>query len=235
MRLPVAILAGGLATRLYPSTRSIPKSLLEVAGKPFIEWQLEYLKNQGIAQVVLCLGYLGEQIQGYLGTGERYGLQLLYSFDGPSPLGTGGALKRALPLLGDAFFVLYGDSYLPISFQDIEQAYDHRPSPALMTIFKNKNQWDRSNVWFKNGLLLEYNKDEPTPAMNYIDYGLSIINASGLSDYANVEPFDLSTFYHHCSLQGALQGHEVFSRFYEIGTHKGWHETGVFLSTGAHQ
>lgn len=232
MKLPVVILAGGLATRLYPITKTIPKALIEVAGKPFIDWQLTYLKAQGIQRVVLCVGYLGEHIQSYLGSGKRYGLELSYSFDGPSLLGTGGALKRALPLLDDAFFVLYGDSYLPISFQDVSNVFYRQKNDALMTIFKNKNQWDTSNVCFKHGMLLEYNKHNPKPDMDYIDYGLSVIPAALLSAYPESGPFDLSDFYHDCSLQRSMLGYEVFSRFYEIGTHQGWSETTNFLSSG---
>ncbi len=205
--------------------------MIEVAGKPFIEWQLDYLKNQGIQRVVLCLGHLGEQIQAYLGTGEQYGLELLFSFDGSSMLGTGGALRRALPLLGDVFFVLYGDSYLPISFRELDDVFFHQKQPALMTVFKNTNQRDASNVWFENGILLEYNKHVPRPEMNYIDYGLSIISTPMLSDYPTGEPFDLADFYHTCSLQGSLLGYEVFSRFYEIGTPQGWQETTLYLRT----
>ena len=169
MMLPVVILAGGLATRLYPMTKNTPKALIEVAGKPFIDWQLNYLKSQGIQRVVLCVGHLGEQIQSYLGSGARYGLELLFSFDGPLPLGTGGALKQALPLLDEAFFVLYGDAYLPISFQDVSDVFHNQKQRALMTIFKNTNQWDTSNVCFKHGQLLEYNKHKPKPTMEYID------------------------------------------------------------------
>lgn len=231
MTLPVALLAGGLATRLRPLTTTIPKSLIRVAGKPFIDWQLDYLKNQGIQQVVLCVGYLGEQIQDYLGTGERYGLELLFSFDDSMLLGTGGALKRAAPLLGKAFFVLYGDSYLSISLQKLEEVFHQQDRPALMTVFKNNNQWDTSNVWFENNILLEYNKYEPSAKMNYIDYGLSIISTSMLADYPVDEPLDLANIYHSYSLQRAIQGHEVFSKFYEIGTPDGLCETINFLST----
>lgn len=230
MTLPIAILAGGLATRLYPMTTTIPKSMIMVAGRPFIEWQLDYLKQQGIQRVILCVGHLGEQIQSYLGSGERYGLELVFSFDGPSLLGTGGALKRALPLLGDVFFVLYGDSYLPISFRSLEEEFHHQEQPALMTIIKNKNRWDVSNVCFESGVLREYNKQVPNVKMDYIDYGLSILSASMLTNYPVDEPFDLAQVYHSCSLQGDIRGHEVFSRFYEIGTPQGWQETTNFLS-----
>ena len=115
--LPVAILAGGLATRLRPVTEDTPKALLDVAGKPFVVRQLEYLRQQGIVRVVLCVGYLGEQIRAVVGDGSALGLEVLYSWDGPQLLGTGGALRHALSALGEQFMVLYGDSYLPIDFR----------------------------------------------------------------------------------------------------------------------
>ena len=229
MTLAVAILAGGLATRLGSVTKTIPKALLAVAGKPFIEWQLDYLKNQGIQRVVLCVGHLGEQIQTHLEAHKPDGLELLFSFDGLSRLGTGGALKQALPLLGNPFFVLYGDTYLPISFQKLESVFYQQERPVLMTVFKNNNPRSTSNVWFKNGVLLEYNKQEPRHEMDYIDYGVSIISAPILTHYPLNGAFDLACFYHHCSLQGALLGHEVFVPFYEIGTTEGWQETAGFL------
>lgn len=231
MTLPVAILAGGLATRLHPITKTIPKSLIEVAGRPFIEWQLDYLQHQGIQRVVLCLGYLGEQITTYLGAHKRHDLELLFSFDGTSQLGTGGALKRALPLLGNAFFVLYGDSYLPISCKKLEDVFYQQEQHALMTVFKNTNQWGSSNVWFENGILLEYNKHVKNTKMNHIDYGLGVIPTAMLNDYCVDGPFDLAHFYHHCSRQNTLLGYEVFSRFYEIGTLQGLFETNLFLLT----
>ena len=121
--LPVAILAGGLATRLRPITETVPKALVEVAGEPFIFRQLDYLRNQGIRRVVLCLGYLGEMIQEIVGDGSKFELDISYSHDGPVLLGTGGAIKQALPLLGEQFFVLYGDSFLPVDFAPVERAF----------------------------------------------------------------------------------------------------------------
>lgn len=229
MTLPVAILAGGFAMRLFPLTQTIPKSLVEVAGKPFIEWQLAYLKQQGIQRVILCVGHLGEQIQAYLGTGERYGLELLFSSDGSSPQGTGGALKKALPLLGDVFFVLYGDTYLSASFPTIENRFYRQKHPLLMTLYKNASRWDTSNVLFENGRLLSYNKKAPSANMSHIDYGLSVLSASSVSDYPVDGPFDLADFFHHYSLEEKILGHEVFSRFYEIGTLEGLKETSRFL------
>src|SRR6187431_438884 len=132
--LSVAILAGGLATRLRPITETIPKALVEVAGVPFIARQLDYLRAQGIPRAVLCVSYRGEQIEAAIGDGRDFGLEVRYSYDGPKLLGTGGALKRALPLLGERFFILYGDSFLPVDFGAVEAAFRASGKPALMTV-----------------------------------------------------------------------------------------------------
>jgi NDP-sugar pyrophosphorylase family protein len=221
---PIAILAGGLATRLRPITETIPKSLVEVAGKPFIVRQLTYLRKQGITEVVLCTGHLGHMIQEVVGSGESVGLKVSYSEDGPNLLGTGGALTKAINLLGDQFFVLYGDSFLPVNFSNVQKAYEKIGSPALMTVLKNQNQWDKSNVLFEGGRLLEYNKCTPRAEMTYIDYGLGVISASVLKQRPSDQPFDLADVYQTLSLKGRLAGMEVHERFYEIGSHAGLKE-----------
>ena len=226
---PVAILAGGLATRLRPITSKIPKSMVEVAGRPFIAWQLEYLYQQGITQVTICAGYLSEQIEAFVQDGAAFGLHVNYSLDGPQLLGTGGALKQALPLLGEAFFVFYGDSYLPINFQAVAEAFQRQEKPGLMTVIKNNNQWDKSNVLFKNGLLIEYNKQHPKAEMSYIDYGLGLVSASIFAGYPEHQAFDLADLYGQLSIEGTLAGFEVFERFYEVGSHGGLKETAHYL------
>jgi NDP-sugar pyrophosphorylase family protein len=231
--LPVAILAGGLAKRLRPITETIPKALVEVAGEHFILRQLKFLREQGMQKVVLCVGYLGEMIRSVVGDGARYGLDVTYSLDGPVLLGTGGALKQALPLLGKDFFVLYGDSFLPIEFAPIQQAYFDSGKTALMTVLKNGDQWDKSNVIYTDGELLEYNKKNPKPSMAYIDYGLGVISSHVLQNRAVDEVFDLAEVYHELSLLGQLAGYEVQERFYEIGSHSGLHEAEeYFLKKG---
>lgn len=225
MSLPVAILAGGLATRLLPVTQKIPKSLVDVAGKPFVERQINYLQKQGITHVVLCLGYLGEQVKEIIGDGSAFGLDVRYSWDGPRLLGTGGALRQALPLLGEHFFVFYGDSYLPIDFRAVERDFSASGKPALMTVLKNHDQWDKSNVLFQDGYIVEYNKRTPRPEMEHIDYGLCILSASTLVNTPIGEHFDVADIYHDLSVRGLLTGCEVFERFYEIGSHKGLNET----------
>ena len=228
---PVAILAGGLATRLHPITETIPKALVNVAGKPFIVRQLEYLREQGINHVVLCVGYLGDMVRDVVGKGETFELEVSYSEDGADLLGTGGAIVKAIPLLGDHFFVLYGDSFLPIDFSFVQKAYEASGQLALMTVLKNQDQWDKSNVIFIDGLLLEYNKRKPRMEMTYIDYGLGVVSASALKQRVVGEPFDLADVYRDLSLQRQLVGLEVYERFYEIGSHTGLREAENYFLT----
>jgi len=228
---PVAILAGGLATRLRPITETIPKALVDVAGEPFIVRQLSYLREQGISEVVLCIGYLGDMVREVVGGGESFGLKVSYSEDGPNLLGTGGALAKAIPLLGDAFFVLYGDSFLPVNFSVVQRAYEESRQPALMTVLKNRNQWDKSNVLFVDGRLLEYRKRAPLAEMTYIDYGLGVVSASVIKQRPVGQSFDLADVYQVLSLQGQLAGLEVHERFYEIGSHTGLKETEDYFLT----
>jgi len=227
--LPVAILAGGLATRLRPITQTIPKALIEVAGKPFVAHQLQYLRQQGVTSITLCIGYLGEMIQEFVGDGSHWDLSVSYSPDGPVLLGTGGALKQAIPMLGERFFVLYGDSYLPINYANVQKAFTDSNQLGLMTVLKNKNQWDRSNVQFELGKLIEYNKEIINPSMHYIDYGLGALQASVLGHYPDGEPFDLSKVYNELSMRQQLAGYEVFDRFYEIGSIQGIADTQTYL------
>jgi N-acetyl-alpha-D-muramate 1-phosphate uridylyltransferase len=227
---PVLILAGGLATRLRPLTETIPKALIEVAGRPFIEHQLLYLRAQGVTKVVLAVGYLAELIRDCVGDGSQFGLQIEYIEDGPTLLGTGGAVKRALSLLGDPFFVQYGDSYLPINYLEVQTAFLTSQKPALMTVLKNNNQWDKSNVIYSDGVLIEYNKHEIKSAMTYIDYGLGILKKEVFAGYSSNEMFDLAAVYNELSGQKQLAGFEVFERFYEIGSLAGIEQTDAYLS-----
>jgi len=229
MSLPLAILAGGLATRLRPLTEKIPKSLVEVAGKPFIVWQIELLRRNGVAHLVLCLGYLGGQVQAELGDGSRWGMQVDYIFDGPRLLGTGGALRRALPRLGEAFFVLYGDSYLDCDYAAVESAFRASGKLGLMTVFRNANLWDRSNVIFENGRIQCYDKKNLVPEMKHIDYGLGVLQASALERYPADRMLDLATVYQDLLAHDQLAGYEVSQRFYEIGSPAGLQETRDYI------
>lgn len=219
--LPVLILAGGLATRLRPITETIPKALIEIAGEPFIYHQLRYLRSQGVTRVILSVGYLGEMIESLVGNEKKFDLEISVVYDGSTLLGTGGAVKKALPLLGESFFIQYGDSFLPVDFSMVQTAFMTSEKPALMTVLKNDNQWDKSNVIFENNQLLEYNKKIHKPQMNYIDYGLGVFAKEVFERYPVDGPFDLATVYSELSSKNMLAGFEVYERFYEIGSRLG--------------
>jgi NDP-sugar pyrophosphorylase family protein len=224
----IAVLAGGLATRMQPATLSIPKSMLQIADEPFIVHQLRLFRREGLERVVLCLGFLGEQVAAFVGDGARYALQTDYSYDGDVLLGTGGALRRALPLLGEEFLVTYGDSYLDIPFRSVVDAFCTASTCGLMTVFRNAGRWDTSNVEFSDGRVIDYSK-KPTPRMTYIDFGLTMLSASALAEFAEGEAFDLADVYRHLVREGSMAGLEVHRRFYEIGSPAGRTDTESYL------
>lgn len=216
--LPVAILAGGLGTRLQPLTLTTPKAMLPICGEPFVAHQLRLLRSRGIERVVLCIGYLGEQVRDFVGDGTEFGLRVDYSCDGVIPLGTGGALRRAIPKLGDAFFVIYGDSYLPCNYQMVQNAFFQSGKQALMTVFRNSGQWDASNVQFESGRIVAYDKVRRTPSMHYVDYGLGVFKSSVFSSDSAC---DLATIYRDVLAENELGALEVKERFYETGSLEG--------------
>ena len=191
--LPVAILAGGLATRLGPLTQTVPKSLIPIDGEPFIVHQLRLLRNSGIQCVILCVGHLGNMIEEVIGDGRAFGLRVEYSYDGATLLGTAGAVRTALPKLGETFFVMYGDSYLPCDYAAIEQAFLRSGKRGLMTVFRNEGKWDASNVEFEAGRSLRYSKKNRTMRMHHIDYGLGAFHAEA---FARTSAPDLADFVH---------------------------------------
>jgi NDP-sugar pyrophosphorylase family protein len=228
--LPVAILAGGLATRLRPLTEALPKALVEINGEPFLAHQLRLLSRSGIDRVVLCASYRGDQIREYAGDGRAFGLRVEYSFDGPRLMGTAGAIRRALPLLGDNFFVLYGDSYLPCDYAAIEQTFLASKMAVLMTIFPNSDRWDTSNVEFSGGRIRAYDKVNRTVAMRHIDYGLGVFRRDVFEALSEGEPVDLAAVYRDLVRRGELAAYEVPTRFYEIGSPEGIRELAEFLA-----
>ncbi len=225
----LAILAGGLAARLRPLTVSAPKSLIRVAGEPFLAHQLRRLRSQGLREIVLCCGYLGDQIEAFAGDGRRLGLTLLYSHDGEQPLGTGGAVRAALPLLGRRFLVTYGDSWLTEPIEPVWRAFLDCGKPAMMTVFHNRNCWGASNVEFRRGKVVRYDKRQTADAMHHIDYGLEAMEASVLEHW--VHPvFDLSEVWSALADDSLLAGYETRERFYEIGSLHGLRETEVAIA-----
>ena len=226
--MQIAILAGGLATRLRPLTKKVPKALIKINGVPFIDYQIKYLKKQGITNIVLCTGFLGDQILDYVGDGARYGLKIIYSNDGERLLGTGGAIKNALTFLDDNFFVMYGDSFLPIDYLSVYSKFKQKNLLALMTILENKNKWDRSNVIFDGNKIILYDKKNYTSQMNYIDYGLSILNRELFTEILD-NSFDLAEIFSLLSKKQELDYFEVENRFYEIGSKQGIEDFSKFV------
>jgi NDP-sugar pyrophosphorylase family protein len=227
--LPVALLAGGLATRLRPITAKIPKLLVEVAGEPFFSHQLRLLKQNGLTKIVLCVGHLGDMIVEQYGDGSKWGVEIQYSFDGEKLLGTGGALIRALPKLGDAFYVLYGDSYLPVDYQAVGRAFLASGQLGLMTVFANHEAYDSSNVWFEAGRIKLYSKTEKPPQMRHIDYGLGVFRAAAFAGCPRDAVVDLAAVQADLCRRGELAGYEMPERFYEIGSPAGLKELDELL------
>jgi MurNAc alpha-1-phosphate uridylyltransferase len=219
--LPVAILAGGFATRLRPLTETVPKSMIEICGYPFAHWQTKQLVKAGVSEVVYCVSYKSEIIEEFLGDGSRYGIRIRYSHDGPKQLGTGGAIIQALPYLGNRFMVLYGDSYLPIDFSKVESKYEESNKPALMTVYANNGKFDSSNVDFTGGVLNRYQKGTESSEMTHIDYGLSCFDESVFSNFNLDLPLDLAQIFTELASQKLLAGYEAGERFYEIGSQQG--------------
>jgi NDP-sugar pyrophosphorylase family protein len=227
--VPVAILAGGLATRLGAEVAALPKALVPVAGRPFVDHQLALLRAAGARRVVLCVGHMADAIEAHLGDGSAHGLEVAYAHDGPRLLGTGGALRRALPLLGDACFVLYGDSYLDAPLAPMLEALEAGSAWGVMTVLRNDGRWDRSNALVTDGRLVRYDKHAPGPEMAHIDYGLTLLRREALARIPAEAAYDLGDLYHELVNEERMIGYEVTRRFYEIGSPQGLAETRAFL------
>jgi NDP-sugar pyrophosphorylase family protein len=224
---PVCILAGGLGTRLGERAGGAPKPLVEVAGEPFLLHQLRLLAANGFREAVICVGYRGETIEALVGP-RRFGIQIAYSHDGPGLDGTLGAIRRARVLLGERFMVLYGDTYLRVDYRAAERAWGRSGLPALMVVLRNEGRWEASNASFDGSRVLAYDKQAPTPAMRWIDYGLGGLTAPALERVPAGER-DLATLYRELARRGELCGYPARERFYEIGTPAALEETHAFL------
>jgi NDP-sugar pyrophosphorylase family protein len=231
--LPVAILAGGLATRLRPITTTVPKILVEVAGRPFVDHQLALLARHGFRRVVLCVGHLGHLVERHVGNGADWGLDVRFSHDGERLLGTGGALRRALPLLGDVFWVIYGDSYLDFDYAGVAGVFGPSGADGLMTVLRNDDRWDASNVVFQDGRLVRYDKRRRTPDMTHIDYGATLLRRAALEGRPADTAWDLADLFTELVGSGRMIGHEVARRFYEIGSPEGLAQTAAHLRQSA--
>jgi NDP-sugar pyrophosphorylase family protein len=224
---PVCILAGGHGRRLGELTRELPKPMLPIAGRPFIGHQLELLAAHGARKVVLAVAYRAEAIEAFVGDGARFGLEIQYVHDGPRPAGTAAAMRRALPLLGEEFMVLYGDTYLRIDYANVARAFRDSPLPALLTVLHNRGAWGTSNAVYRDNRVVAYDKRSPPPGAEWIDYGLSVFSATALEAETSD---DLADLLHVLAREGALAGYPATERFYEIGTPDAAREAEAFLA-----
>ncbi len=218
----IVILAGGKATRMYPMTKTIPKSMIEINGKPFLEHQIDLLKKNQITNIVLCIGNLSKQISDHFGDGAKFGVSIKYSIEEDDDLlGTAGALKNAQNLLNDEFFFMYGDSYLPISFRDIQIFFRKSNKIGLMTVYKNENKFDNSNISIQGDVVSAYDKTGKTQNLQFIDYGLLVFKKKILDFIAPNQQIDLETPIKQLIKEKSLGFYEVKERFYEIGSISG--------------
>lgn len=228
--LQAVILAGGLATRLRPLTATVPKSMIAVAGKPFLEHQIALLRKTDVQNIVLCVGYLSEMIQDYFGDGSRFGVTLIYSKETETLLGTGGALRHAATFLEEDFLVTYGDSYLLLDYRDVMQVFRGSGMPGMMVVHRNEDRWDRSNVVVENDMVAFYSKAERPPNTVYIDAGVSALRKETLQLLPQRDPVGLDVLLHELTVQGRLGAYETKQRFYEIGSFAGLNELQGLLS-----
>lgn len=230
--LPViAVLAGGLATRLGDLTKATPKALIDICGRPFLSWQLELFAARGLRDVVLCVRHHAEQIEDWVARHPIPGLSVRFCRDGERALGTGGALRAALPMLGSPFLVTYGDSYLRCDYRAVMAAFETqrsagpaRPMLGLMTVYENHDRYDASNIVFREGRIIRYDKTARTAEMRHIDYGLGVLTREAFDAFRDEEAFDLARVYQSLLAEDRLAGYEVGERFYEVGSLAGIEE-----------
>jgi MurNAc alpha-1-phosphate uridylyltransferase len=230
--MQLVVLAGGLGTRLGTVASNVPKALVPVAGRPFVEHQLELFRLHNLDQILFCTGHLGEMIERHVGDGSKFGVSAMYSREAPeSLLGTAGALVNALPQLAEEFLVIYGDSYLPTDLRAFVEWSRLSGSPAAMTVFHNAGQWDKSNVRVAGRKVVFYSKDAPVGECDFIDYGLSYFKRAVIESYfGSPLPLDLGFVHRQLVAKGLLDAFEVSERFYEVGTPKGVDELGKYLA-----
>ena len=224
--MQVVILAGGLGTRMRALAPAIPKCLIEVAGRPFADLQLGWLSSEGATDVLFSIGYLGDEVRNFVGDGSAWNLEVRYVDEGSQLRGTAGALRLGLDLdlLEDQFFVLYGDSYLTVSLDQVAMAHHRGGLPALMTVFRNEGRWEESNTAFDGTLITHYEKHSASasPDMCFVDYGLSVLTRTVVEhEVPEDTECDLANLFGTLSRQGRLAGFEVHDRFYEIGSPRG--------------
>jgi N-acetyl-alpha-D-muramate 1-phosphate uridylyltransferase len=220
--MQIVVLAGGLATRMRPETEQIPKSLLMVNGRPFVDWQLDRFAASGARSVVMCVGHLGEEIETHVRRALDRGLMVAYSYDGEQLIGTGGALRRALARLEPELVVTYGDSYLPFDYAaPLADLRAHPEADATMSVYRNRGSFGTSNVALDGDWVESYEKGAHDPELDCIDYGAIALRRSVLEDIADGAVWDLSALWSKLARKRKLRAFVAPERFYEIGSPEG--------------
>lgn len=223
------ILAGGLGTRMRSITGDkTPKALLTIGEKPFIEWQVRWLKKLGMTKLILSIGHGGELIENFLNTLSDLNLEIKIVYDGPTLLGTGGAVKKSLGLLEENFFVTYGDSFLFFDGIKMMNAHLDSQKPITMMVYKNKNQGDKSNVSILNSEMI-YDKKNIKPDMDYIDYGVSAFQRKYFLQNSNQDIFDLADLVSKASYKNEVFPYFAKHMFFEVGSPQGLENLSQFL------
>jgi NDP-sugar pyrophosphorylase family protein len=230
--MQAVVLAGGLGTRLRPLTETLPKALVPVAGRPFIEYQIDQFRRHGVTDLIICVGHLGYLIEEHLGDGRRFDISIRYGYERDGLLGTAGAVKNVEPLLEDAFFVQYGDSYLLVDYRVVMAYFRRHDAPGLMVVYRNDDRWDRSNVVVADGRVRAYDKTQRSPGMAYIDFGVSVFRRDAFAGIPPGVAADLSAVYQTLIAEGRLLAYEASHRFYEVGSPQGLREFESLVQSG---
>ncbi len=217
MKLPVVILAGGLGKRMSSKYKNIQKCMIKIKNKPFIHYVLTNLEKNKVKNVIFLLGHRSKDVTKFLNKKKYlYNLKIQISYDGKNLLGTGGAVKKSLDLINNDFILTYADSYLEYNFQKIVKYYLKNKLTSLITVYKNKNGTDKSNIILKNNKIINYGKDNLNQ-YNYIDWGISIFNKNIFKGIKK-RKFDLNLIYNTQIEKKLLYGYRVFKKYREIGT-----------------
>lgn len=216
-----------------PLTKDTPKSMIPIEGRPFLEYQLDLFRRNGITDVVLCVGYLADKIMKYVDNGRRFKIKITYSVENDELLGTAGALKNAEPLLGEDFFLAYGDGYLQLEYAQVMKYFREHEELGMMVVYKNYDQYDRSNVSVEDGYVKRYDKSNCDTDVVFIDYGISVLRRKALDLIPPQTPMDLQDFYHDLITRGQLLAFETDRRFYEVGSFEGMKDFEQYLNAGS--
>ena len=223
-------MAGGLATRIRPLTNKIPKSMISIEGKPFLQYQIELLSCYGIKDIILCVGYMGEKIENCFENGNKYNTRIIYSYEKEKLLGTGGALKMTEPYLDEKFYLIWGDSYVRLNYKKMFDFHlkNSKNFDVTMAIFYNIRNFDKSNIVYKNGSIKKYDKNS-TDNMKYIDSGVMVLNKKLLSRIPNREVFQIENLFTKLAKEEKIKPFLIKKRYYEIGSLEGLNQFSKFV------